>query len=87
MRSQFAEEDLDRSLADQNIKRLQELLSGCTNDDEREVLLGLLAGGRGQVKATPDRTVSSAVKGCECKDSLYWPLQRKSKNGPRGSDL
>jgi hypothetical protein len=43
MRSQFAEEDLDRSLVDQNIKRLQKLLRGCTNDDEREVLLGLLA--------------------------------------------
>ena len=43
MRSQFAEENLDRSLADQNIKRLQKLLRGCTNNDEREVLLGLLA--------------------------------------------
>ena len=43
MRSHIAKEDLDRSLADQNIKRLQKLLRGCTNNDEREVLLGLLA--------------------------------------------
>jgi hypothetical protein len=43
IRSQFAEEDLDRSLADQNMRRLQNLLRGCTNDDEREVLLALLA--------------------------------------------
>jgi hypothetical protein len=43
MQSQFAEEDLDRSLAYENVKRLQKLLRGCNNDDEREVLLGLLA--------------------------------------------
>ena len=42
MRSQFAEENVDRSLADQNIKRLEKLLRGCANNDEREVLLGLL---------------------------------------------